>query len=132
MGGHTTIWSRDWKCGNCRKPMARNKCLLLLQLEPCDFKHKGLLLWKIDTYFNWTCVEYCRPIFFWLPLTQHLMLSKKTQNSYFILLVEQDSFFIPLYVGAWMPFFIVLTLTLHKVPMLACIAQHILVEMGEI
>ena len=37
-----------------------------------------------------------------------------------------------LYVGTWLPCLLVLTLALHKVHVLACNAQHLLVELGAI
>ena len=53
--------------------------------------------------------------FFLLPLTQRLILSEKNQNLYSTLLIEQYSFFIPLYVEARVPCLLVPTLALHKV-----------------
>ena len=47
---------------DCRKPMARRKCLPFLQLEPGVFEHQLLLPWEIGTYFYWSCVGYFRPI----------------------------------------------------------------------
>ena len=93
---------------------------------------------------NNSCLERLVPIFaghmlgttcqsstysFVLPLTQRLMPSGQNQNLYFILLVERYSFFNPLYVGVGMPFLPFLTLALHKVPILACIAQHLLAKL---
>ena len=54
----------------------------------------------------------------------------QNQNSYYTLLVEWYSFFNPLYVGARVPCLQVPTLALHKILVLACIAQHILAELG--
>ena len=57
------------------------------------------------------------------------MSSRQNQNSYFTLLVEGYSFN-PLYVGAEVPCFLVLILALQRAPVLACMAQHLLVELG--
>jgi hypothetical protein len=43
---------------------------------------------------------------------------------------KENIFFISLYVGAWAPCLPITTLALHKVHVLACIGQHLLVEFG--
>ena len=58
------------------------------------------------------------------------MSSKQNQNSNSILLVDRKSSFIPLYVGVGVPCLPISTLALHKVHILLCIAQHLLVELG--
>ena len=68
--------------------------------------------------------------FFLFPLTQRLMSSGQNQNSYSTLLVERNSFFNHVYVGAGVPCLPVPTLALHKIPVLACIAQHLLAELA--
>ena len=68
---------------------------------------------EIGTYLHWPSVGYYRPSntsFFLLPLTQHLMLLWQNQNSSSTLMVEQNSFFIPLYVEARVPCLLVPTL----------------------
>lgn len=130
------VWKYEiegWECANCKKPTTMKKHFPLLQLEPYVFQCQHLFPWEMGP----SCARYYRSVqltmyFILLPLTQHLMSLRKNQNLYSILLVKWYSFFTPLYVGAWMPFFLVSTLTLHKVLMLACFAQHILVELGEI
>lgn len=69
---------------------------------------------------------------FLLPLTQCLMLLGQNQNSCYTLLVKQDVFFLPLYVGVGIPYLLVLTLALHGVFVLAYMTQHLLAELGAI
>jgi hypothetical protein len=58
------------------------------------------------------------------------MSSGQNQNLYSTLLVERYFFFNLLYVGVGVPCLPIPPLTLHKVHVLACIAQHILAELA--
>ena len=92
---------------------------------------------------NTSCLERLVPIFtshmlgttgqsstyFLLPVTQRLMSSWQNQNSYSTLWVEPYSFFNPFYVQIGVPCLPIPTLALHKVLVLACIAQHLLVKL---
>ena len=53
-----------------------------------------------------------------------------TSNLYSTLLVERNSFFIPLYIGVGVPCLPTLTLAMHKIHMFVCIAQHCNVPLG--
>ena len=70
--------------------------------------------------------------FFFFPLTQHLMSPWQNQNLYSTLLVERYSFFNLLYVRDGVSCLPVPILVLHKVYVLACITQHLLVELAGI
>ena len=116
---------RDWEHCNCRKPTARRENLPLLQLEPIVFECQYLLPWEIGTLSSYA--RYFR-------LVQHIFLFVLTYTTFFsksksTLLVEQYLFFNPVYVGDGVPCFLVPTLPLHKVFVLACIAQHRLAEL---
>ena len=67
--------------------------------------------------------------FFSLPFTQLFMSSGQNQNLYSTLLMEQY-FFNLSYVGTGVPCLLVPTFVLHKVSVLRCMAQHLLVELG--
>ena len=60
---------------------------------------------------------------------QHLISSRQNQNSYSTLLTERNFFFILLCVKVGMSCLPILSLALHKVIVLACIAQNLFVEL---
>ena len=89
---------------------------------------------EIDSYLHQSCAWYYRPIQkIFLSATTHTMLDVVKAKLTLMLHIgggKKTLFFKSLYVGVGAPCLPITTLALHKVHVLACIGQHLLVEFG--
>ena len=124
---YIVIRLRDWACCKCRKPTTRQEGLHLLQLEPGVVKRQYLFLREICTYLHWPCARYYTSLHRMLLLVaSHTTLVIKVEPNLITYIVGRLDFFnFVNWSRSAMLVKLVPTLALHKVHVLACIAQHL-------